>query len=137
AQHDGALYVSDGGVILRKEGDARPAAWLKDAGGIEALAAGGKGGALLAVNTRNNTVMKIDLSLRELAALPVRKDARRFHHPRRLAGDRNGGLYVSDDPDPDVAGDKGSVYYVSAHGSVTKLPVALTRPRGLALANDG
>jgi len=71
-----------------------------------------------------------------MAAVKLQK-SHRFSHPQRVAIDRNGGAYVSDEPDPDVTGDKGAVYYVSAHGSVTKLSPSLPRPRGVALANDG
>jgi sugar lactone lactonase YvrE len=137
AQIDGALYVSDSGAILRKEGDAKPTTWLKDASGIEALAADGKGG-LLAINGRTRAVAKVDLSLRELSALAVKKDARRFYHPRRMVADKNSGTYVSDDPDADLTNDRGAVYYLSQHGTVTKLSLGqLSRPRGVALSGDG
>jgi sugar lactone lactonase YvrE len=134
AAGDGALFVCDSGVILRKSGDARPTAWLKDASGLEALTFGPKAG-LLALTGRS--VLKIDLTKRETSALPAKLEGKRFQHPRRIVSDRSGGVYLSDDPDPDALRDRGSVHYVSAHGSVTKLPVSLARPRGLALTADG
>lgn len=136
AVRSGTLYVSEGDNLLRrKEGDEKLTTWLKDTGGVEALTAGGKGG-LLAINATSRTVGTVDPSSQELAFTPLSKD-KRLHSPARIVSDRNGGAYVSDEPNRSDVGDNGSVWYVSAHGSLTKLPVDLPWPRGVALANDG
>src|SRR5262249_17457013 len=56
---DGRAYVSDSGVLYRKDGDGRPSAWLKDDGGVEGLAIDAKG-AVLAARGRTGHLVRID-----------------------------------------------------------------------------
>jgi sugar lactone lactonase YvrE len=133
---EGRAYVRDGARIFTQEGKAPPAGWLDDPGEAAGLALDGKGH-LLAALSRKGTIARIGLASKEVKPLAARHDGRRFNGPRRLVADKGGGVYFSDDPAPDNRRDTGSVYYLSAHGTVTRTPVALPRPRGLGLSPDG
>jgi gluconolactonase len=132
---EGRIYIADQGVLLRKEGDGRPTPWLKDGNGTTGLAVDAKDN-LLAAQGRTGKVVRIDAGSPEVRTLAARHEGRRFNHPARLVVDRNGGVYFSDDRPPSALYE-GGTYYLSAAGSVTRLPVTLSRPRGLGLSPDG
>jgi sugar lactone lactonase YvrE len=56
--------------------------------------------------------------------------------PSFVAADRQGGLYLSVREGTD-ARTPGAVYYLSAQGTLTHLPILLKKPRGLAVSPDG
>jgi len=132
---DGRVYVADSGVLYRKDGDGKPTVWLKDANNSTGLAINGKDN-LLAAHTRTGQLVRIDAESREVEPLASRFDGRRFNHPNRLAIDRHGGVYFTDDR-PLGALHEGGTYYLSAAGRVSRLPVALSRPRGVGLSPNG
>jgi sugar lactone lactonase YvrE len=59
-------------------------------------------------------------------------------HPYHLAVDRRGGVYFSaqDSASEAKPDSRGAVHYLSAQGTLTRLPVEVHRPRGLALSPD-
>jgi sugar lactone lactonase YvrE len=132
----GQVFVSDGPLVYRAEGDRRPAAFFKDAGGCGGLAVDAKG-RLLAGLAKGGRVVRIDPTNRTVEEVAHGPAGRRFHHPRHLAVDGAGGTYVTDASGLGGPDDKGAVYYVAPSGAVQRLPVALPRPRGVALAPDG
>jgi gluconolactonase len=132
---EGRVYVADRGVLLRKEGDGRPTSWLEDRNGSSGLAVNEKDH-LLAAQGKTGQVVRIPPDSREVRTLAARFDGKRFNLPSRLVVDRHGGVYFTDDRPPS-APYEGGTYYVAAAGSVTRLPVALSRPRGLGLSPDG
>jgi sugar lactone lactonase YvrE len=131
----GRAFVGDEGQILLKEGTAAPVAWLKGAGAVAGLALDRKGH-LLAAQVKPEEIRRIDAESPKAEVLTARFKEKRFHHPLKLAADDKGGVYFTDGP-AEGEKDMGRLYYVSAHGSVTRLAVELKRPRGLALSPDG
>jgi DNA-binding beta-propeller fold protein YncE len=79
-------------------------------------------------------ILQLDPGSREVRVLVESYQGKPLHGPVHLVVDGKGGLYFSD-----AAGtkEKGAVYHVSAQGTVTQLPLPLTRPRGLGLSPDG
>jgi sugar lactone lactonase YvrE len=133
--HSGCTYVADEGEILRMELGGKPSAWMKDTGDTAGLALDAKG-QLLAARARTARVVRIDPATRESQVLANMIAGKRFNGPRRLIADNKGGVYFSDDPP--VTGDgAGAVYYISAHGSVTRLTVGLSHPSAIGLSPDG
>jgi sugar lactone lactonase YvrE len=128
-------FVADSGEILRQEPGGKPAAWMKDTGGTVALALDTKG-QLLAAQGRTAAVARIDPATREPKLVADRVAGKRFNGPRRLVADDKGGIYLSDSAPADDSG-RGAVYYVSAHGSVTRLSTDLSHPSGVGLSPDG
>jgi sugar lactone lactonase YvrE len=129
----GRLYVADRGAILRTEAGARPAVWLKDVGTVHGLAIDREGQLLAAQGGPGRLARLNSAGAVYLAGSAAGK---RFNGPRRLVLDRKGGVYFSDGPGVDLR-ETGAVYYLSAHGSVTRLPCDLSRPSGVGLAPDG
>ncbi len=123
---DGKAHVADSGVILRKEGDARPVAWHRDEGGVAGLADDGKGG-LLAACGKGRHLSRLDPAAKTEKVIATGPGRERFASPRKTAADGQGGAYVCDGGDA-----AGAVYHVSALGVVAQLKVGVTRPRGVA-----
>jgi sugar lactone lactonase YvrE len=130
---EGRIYVSDSGLLLRKEGAGRPSVWLKAPGIPVGLAIDARGN-LLAAESTTPRVFRIDTESRERKTLADRYEGLPFNSPSRLAVDGYGGVYFTDDRGTLRTG---GTYYLSALGSVTRLPVALAQPRGIGLSPDG
>jgi sugar lactone lactonase YvrE len=131
----GCAFVADSGEILRREPGSKPAAWMKDTSSTVALAQDARG-QLLAAQARTAGVARIDPATREAKMVADRIAGKRFNAPRRLVADDKGGIYLSDSAPADDSG-TGAVYYLSAHGSVTRLTVGLSHPSGVGLSPDG
>lgn len=132
----GKAYVRDGKRIWIKDGDGRPTAWIEDEESTAGLAFDAKG-QLLAAQGGLSEVARFDPATKESKTLAMRYEGRRLHHPRRVVGDALGGVYFTDEAAKDDRRDSGAVYYVSPHGTLSKLAVTFARPRALALSNDG
>jgi sugar lactone lactonase YvrE len=131
----GLAFVADEGEILRVQAGGKQTAWMKDTGGTAALALDANG-QLLAARAQAATLVRIDPATRESKVLANTIAGKRFNAPRRLVPDDKGGIYFSDSPPADDS-TAGAVYYVSAHGSVTRLTVGLSHPSGIGLSPDG
>src|SRR5262249_7601006 len=114
----------------------RPAAWRKSPPDVIGMSFDAKG-ALHAVLGKSRELVRIDVATREIKTLADRHDGERFVHPRRLIGDQRGGVYFSDDPPADARRPTGSIYYLSAHGTLSRTSAAPIRPRGLGLSPNG
>jgi sugar lactone lactonase YvrE len=133
AADGGRVFVRDGAQVLLLEGDGRPEPWLGDAGEFAGLALD-RTGRLLAASHRPAAVLRVGLT-KEVKTLADRHEGQGFNGPRRLVADSAGGVYFTDDVE--ISGEGGSVYYLSSLGTVTRMPVELRRPRGVALSPDG
>jgi sugar lactone lactonase YvrE len=130
----GRVLIAEGGAILRKDGSDRPAVWIKEAGKVGGLALDTNGD-LLATQSKRGRVVRITPE-GEVQVLAGQVAGKHLNGPRRLVTDCKGGVYFSDGPGLDLR-ETGAVYYLSAHGSVTRLPVDLSRPSGVGLSPDG
>ncbi len=120
---DGRAFIRDDGHILRKEPAGQPLVWRDGAGSGLALDAEGR---LLAAHGKTAQVVRIHPANGEMKALADRS----FNGPRRLAPDSKGGLWFTDSPGSEKKAE-GAVFYISAHGSVTRFSVAFSHPSGL------
>jgi sugar lactone lactonase YvrE len=129
---DGTVYVGDGAMLRRVEGERRPARILEAPGDWMGLAPDGKGG-LLATLAKGGPLVRIDLTRRSLEDVPTQ--GARLSRPRHLVVDRAGGAYVVEAP-TSRKGAGGGLHYLAPGGRVTALSVSVPRLTGVALAPD-
>jgi gluconolactonase len=136
----GAVYLADAveNVVLQVAPGGRPGVWVSGSGGARGLALDGKG-RLIACQRGAGKLMAYDLRTRAAHLLADKHQGKSLHGPTHLTVDHQGGIYFSDAPPARPNGgptDRGAVYYLSAHGTLTRLAIALARPAGLALSPD-
>jgi sugar lactone lactonase YvrE len=131
----GRLFVSSAGAVLVGETAdlLRP---LAADGPYRGLALGPKGEVLACAPGK---VVSIDPATGEVRVLADKYMYKALTAPQQICVDRQGGVYFTDGVSPTLEGpqDKGSVYYLSAQGTLTRLAVPLSRPAGVAVAPDG
>ena len=132
----GRAYVAAGTQILRQEGDARPEIWLTVDGDTRWTGLTlDRNGHLLAARSGPADVARVDRDTKAVKPLASRVGDKALTGPRRMAVDRNGGVYFGDEPTAAKTG--GGVYYVSALGTVSRTASGPGRVRGLDLSPDG
>jgi sugar lactone lactonase YvrE len=130
----GRLFLSDAECLWRIEPGGRPITLAPRI--YRGLALDAKGRLLACGKGR---VVVIDTQSGAVSPLIEKYHDRPLAGPVSLAVDRQGGVYFTDAPAPSLSGgttDRGAVYYVSAQGVVTRLPLALNRPGAVALSPD-
>jgi sugar lactone lactonase YvrE len=130
----GRVFLSDAECVWRIEPGARPVSLAPRV--YRGLALDAKGRLLACGKGR---VVVIDTQSGAVSPLAEKYHDRPLVGPLALAADRQGGVYFTDAPVPPLSGgtaDHGAVYYVSAQGVLTRLPLALYRPSGVALSPD-
>lgn len=132
----GRIYLQDEATLFTREGDGNLKRFTSAPGDLSSMAFDARG-RLVATSTNPPLLVHIDGASGESRTLTREHAGVRFHAPRRLAPDSNGGVYFCDDPGFEGRADSCAVYYLSSHGSVTQLPVRVPRPRGLAVSPDG
>ncbi len=118
------------------EPDDKLAPWLKDIDGCKSLALDAKG-RLLACQTGKGRLIAIDLGKQTIEVLADRHKGKPLHAPSHLIVDRQGGIYFTDAAvltPSNTIGVPGGVYYLSAQRTLTRLPIALPAPAGIALS---
>jgi sugar lactone lactonase YvrE len=134
----GTVYLSDNGVglILRAEAGGQPEPFLAEGAGCAGLALDGKG-RLLACDRAGKRLVAIDPDTKQLRVLADRYQGQPLHGPLHAAADPQGGVYFTDAAPPLPSGGKAAAYYLSSQGTLTRLPIDLARPTGVAVAPDG
>jgi sugar lactone lactonase YvrE len=133
ADSTGRLFVSNGKGVLRAEPGARPQ--LLAAGAFKALAMDARGRLLACAE---KSVVAIDPASGTVTTFADKNWGKPLAGPLHLAADRQGGVYFIDAPATTAAGisDKGVVYYASAQGVLTRLPLSVNHPTAVALSPD-
>jgi sugar lactone lactonase YvrE len=131
----GRAYVAVGTQLLRQEGTAKPEVWLTAAGETKwtGLTFDRKGH-LLAARSGPADVARIDRDTKAVTSLASRVGGKALNGPRRMAVDKNEGIFFGEEP---TDAKTGGIYYVSALGSVSKTESGPGRVRGLDLSPDG
>jgi sugar lactone lactonase YvrE len=137
ADNKGRLLVCDAGPnqVLRVDGE-KPVVFVKDATGFNGLALDPKGN-LLAAQSLGGRVIRLDAAGVERSVVAEGFKGNRFNQPRQLTVDAHGGIYLCDDPPAANPGEKGAIYYISQHGTVSRLAIDLAKPRGVGVSPDG
>ncbi|MBY0230115.1 MAG: HEAT repeat domain-containing protein [Gemmataceae bacterium] len=128
ALREGKAVVAEGGQLLVKEGDARPAPLMKDESGVSSLAFDPSGTRLLAACGKAKQLVAYKLSDKSARLVSGGPGRERFVSPSRVAADPAGGCWLLDGE---------SAYFVSDAGTATRLVLPFERPRALALSPDG
>jgi sugar lactone lactonase YvrE len=133
----GQVFVSDvaRNVLYRTEADGNPLVFLSDTSGCAGLAFDVRG-RLMACQTGSGRIIDVDVGTKDVRVLADRFKGKRFNAPTHLAVDRQGGVYFVDGASVTMSQERPAVYYVSAQGTVTRLPIDQSHARGLALAAD-
>ncbi len=138
ADDHGRVWVSVAGELRQAEPVVRLEPWSKDLDGCKDLALDGKG-RLLACQTARDRLVAVDLAKRTVTVLADRYKGQPLHAPTHLVVDRQGGVYFTDaavrTPSAGV-GVAGAVYYLSARGTLSRLPISLPAPGGIGLSPD-
>jgi sugar lactone lactonase YvrE len=133
ADAKGVVYVADAGraVLLRIDGSEVKE--LRKDEAFDGLTVDGKG---RLIGCREGRVVALDPDGVGETVLADSFRTPNLRAPSYAAADRQGGLYLSVREAADGK-TPGAVYYLSAQGTLTHLPVTLKKPRGLAVAPDG
>jgi sugar lactone lactonase YvrE len=129
---DGYVFVADaaGGTLLRARADDDATPVLKGRV-FEGLALDGKG-RLLACQPAAGRIVAVDEAGGEKVVFDA-ATTKQALAPLHLTPDRKGGFYFTSKENGDTAG---GVFYLSAQGTLTRLPLELKKPRGLGLSPD-
>jgi gluconolactonase len=130
----GVVYAADKGqstLLLIRGTEVRT---VKNDTAFDALAIDGKG---RLIACRPGRVVAVDPDSGGETVLADSERTPNLRHPSFAAADRQGGLYLSVREGTEGEKTPGAVYYLSAQGTLTHLPITLKRPRGLAVSPDG
>jgi sugar lactone lactonase YvrE len=129
----GRLFISDDGAILHSEEDRVKV--LAGDGPYRGLTVSPKGELLACAAAR---VVAIDPGTGGVRVLAEKYKGKALAGPLQLCADRHGGVYFTDAAATTLEGptDRGAVYYLSPHGTLTRLAVPLARPCGVAVSAD-
>jgi sugar lactone lactonase YvrE len=138
ADPKGVVYVADAGQqTLTRLSETAPTT-LRSTRVFAGLAVDVGRNRLLVCHPASGRIVAIDLKTDEETVL-FESDKQQLH-PRYLVADKRGGIYFSTQEATDSSQARseanGAVHYLSAQGTLTRLPVGVHHPRGLALAPD-
>ncbi len=135
----GSLYFSDipANRIYRVDATGKLEVFLEPSNHTNGLMIN-KAGGIIACEM-DGRIVEIDTMTKAVKALLSEYGGKRFNAPNDLVLDRHGGVYFTDPhfraPTP-LPQEKTAVYYLDAHGKVTRLIDDLRAPNGILLSPD-